>query len=111
MMKKLVAILLTLVMSVSLAACGGPDRQPAIDAFNTASTAFDGFVEEINANPDAYPQELIDIMVDMSALLTEYKTLLEGEDEIPQENLDEMTEWLLQVDDWVVEAKTAYGVN
>ena len=33
-MKRVIALLLALVLSLSLVACGGPDAQPAIDAYN-----------------------------------------------------------------------------
>ena len=35
-MKKFVALILAIVLCLSLVACGGPDKQPAIDAFNAA---------------------------------------------------------------------------
>ena len=55
-MKKITSLLLVLVMCVSLVACGGVDKQPAIDAFNKASTAYDEVATIINENPDAYDQ-------------------------------------------------------
>lgn len=110
-MKKLTSLLLALVMCFSLVACGGgsapsgPDKQPAIDAFNAASTAFDTVAAEINANVDVIPQELVDVCVDMAGLLTEYKELLEGDQEIKQEDLDAMIEWFGTVESWTAEAK------
>ena len=90
-MKKLVALLLAVMMCFALVACGGGvDRQPAIDAFNEASTAFDEVAAEINANPDAYAQDVFDTMNEMADVMTQHKALLEGEEEISQEKLDEM---------------------
>lgn len=110
MMKKLTALFMTLVMCVFLAACG-TDKQPAIDAFNNTSSSFDQVVTAINADPAAYPQELIDVMVDMSGLLTEYKTLLEGDTEFTEEDLDAMIAWFSEVDGWVAEVKQEYGIK
>lgn len=39
-MKKIISCLVVLTMCISLAACGGTDKQAAIDAFNKASTSF-----------------------------------------------------------------------
>jgi ABC-type transporter Mla subunit MlaD len=84
-MKKLISLSLALVMCLSLVACGGEsapaapsgaDKQPAIDAFNATSTVFDELANEINANIDVIPQDLVDAMTDMASLLTEYKELL-----------------------------------
>ena len=42
-MKKFVGILMVMLLSVTLVACGGVDKQPAIDAFNNATN-----LKEIN---------------------------------------------------------------
>lgn len=90
-MKKLFALILALVMSLSLVACGGdtaeepvveePDYvQIVTDAFNNAANAFDTTANAINEDVDAYPQELIDVMNDMADALLEVKGILESED-------------------------------
>jgi ABC-type glycerol-3-phosphate transport system substrate-binding protein len=108
-MKKLIALMLALVMSLSLVACGGGDDtgastdtntpavettgadiQPAIDAFNAASDAFDAVANEVNANIDIYSQELIDTMIAMSDSMTETKTLLESNPELTEEKVQEL---------------------
>jgi len=109
-MKKLITLVLALVICLSMFACGGPDRQPAIDAFNKASTAFDSVVNVMNENIEAYDQEIVDVMIEMSSLLTEHKALLEGEDELTQENLDEMIAWYGEVEAWVAEVKAELGI-
>ncbi|MBO5352122.1 MAG: hypothetical protein J6J42_05455 [Lachnospiraceae bacterium] len=109
-MKKFTALLMTLVMCVFLAACG-TDKQPAIDAFNATSSSFDQVVNAINADPGAYPEELISVMVDMSGLLTEYKELLQGDTEVTEEDLDAMIAWFAEVDGWVAEVKTEFGIQ
>jgi len=110
-MKKLSALVLVLVLLLSLAACGGPDKQPAIDAFNKTATAFDEVVNAINADPESFDQELIDVMNDMSGLLLEYKAVLEGDQALTEEDLTAIIDWLGTVDGWIVEVKDAYGLN
>ena len=79
-MKKLVALLIAMAMTLSLAACGGSsdqpaapaapaaptasaaptlDKQDAIDAFNKASTIYDALVNKMNAEIELYPADLI----------------------------------------------------
>ena len=107
-MKKLLTLFVALVMCLSLVACGGVDKQPAIDAFNSANTAFTDIVNAVNADPDAFDQELIDVMIEMSGLLSEYKGLLEGDTELTEEDIAAMVEWFGTVETWVGEVKTAY---
>lgn len=105
-MKKIVALLLAVMMCVALVACGGGvDKQPAIDAFNEASTAFDEVAVMINADPEAYDQEIIDTMIEMSEVMSQHKALLEGDEEISQETLDEMIAWYGDVLAWVEDVK------
>ena len=52
-MKKIVALLLALVMCLSLVACGGPDKQPAVDAYNKLAQNYNTFVEQENENLDS----------------------------------------------------------
>ena len=107
-MKKFFALLLTLVMVLSLAACSSaPDKQPAIDAFNETSAVFNEAGAIINENADAVDPEVIATFQDMSALLNQYGELLRGDTEIEQEKLDEMTEWLSgDALEWATSAKT-----
>lgn len=109
-MKKMVTLLMVLVMCVSLTACGGPDRQPTIDAFNKASTAFDEVVAVINENPDAYDQEVFDTMNEMADVLRQHKEMLESDDEIDEEKLNEMQEWYGTVETWVADIKDELGM-
>ena len=104
-MKKIAALLLVLVLSLSLIACGGPDKQPAIDAFNQASTAFDEVANIINANPDGYAQEVFDTMNEMADVLLQHKEVLEGDAEVTEEKLNEMIAWYGDVLDWVDSVK------
>ena len=109
-MKKITSLFLALIMCMSLVACGGPDKQPAIDAFNKSSNAFNEVAAVINENPDAYDQEVIDAMVEMANVLNQHKELLESDTEIDEEQLNEMIAWYGTVDEWVAAAKEELGI-
>ena len=104
-MKKMIALTLVLVLCLSLVACGAPDKQPAIDAFNKASTAFDEAANIINENPGAYDEEVITTMNEMADVMLQHKALLEGDEEISEEKLNEMIAWYGEVEAWVAEVK------
>ena len=105
-MKKLVGILMVMLLSVTLVACGGVDKQPAIDAFNNATSVYDALVNEINADISAYPQELIDVMMEMSEALLENKAILEGDQELTQEQIDAMIAAFGSVEKWAKETSS-----
>ena len=109
-MKKITSLLLAFIMCMSLVACGGPDRQPAMDAFNKTSNAFNEVATVINENPDAYDQEVIDAMVEMANVLNQHKELLESDTELDEEQLNEMIAWYGTVDEWVAAAKEELGI-
>ncbi len=104
-MKKLFTLLLSLIMCLSLVACGGVDKQPAIDAFNNASNAFDKLANEINADIEAYPQELIAVMNEMADAMNEHKTILESDQELTEEQIAEMISAFAEVENWAVETE------
>ena len=83
-MKKLLTILLATVLCLSLAACGGsgPDKQPAIDAYNELAENYNKFVEISNE----------DLSGSIADAITQYGEQLESDDELTQEQLDEMVE-------------------
>jgi len=110
-MKKLIALLLALVMCLSLAACGGPDKQPAIDAFNAANTVFNEVANVMNENPDDFDQEMFDGMNSIATALAEYRELLESDEEITEEMLDEMIAWFASVEEVIAETKAEYGIE
>lgn len=101
-MKKLISLLLTVIICVSITACGGstPDKQPAIDAFNNATTAYDALVDKINPNIDDYEQELIDIMIEMGDALTEHKNILESDQTYTEEEIKELVGIFGEVEAW-----------
>ena len=71
-MKKLMVLIMTMMMGISLVACGGADKQPAIDAFNKTSTSFNEVANIINENPQAYDQDLVDTMIDWYGTVDEW---------------------------------------
>ena len=104
-MKKITTLLLVLAMSATMFGCGGPDKQPAIDAYNKASDDFNEVADIINANPDAYAQDVFDTMNEMADVLNQHQALLESDEDIDQEKLDQMIEWYGTVEDWVADVK------
>ena len=90
-MKKLISLLLALMMCISLAACGGPDKQPAIDAYN-------------NADPETYA-DYISEMNRLSGNLNQVGEALQNDDDIKQETLDQWIKVCTEVEQWATAAK------
>lgn len=105
MMKKMCAFLMAMVMSLSLVACGGVDIQPAIDAFNNASTAYDAVSNKVNAEINAYPEEFIDTMNELADSMLEYKAVLESGEELTEEQVNEMITVFAEVEKWATETE------
>jgi hypothetical protein len=91
-MKKIAALLLALVMCLSLVACGGPDKQPAVDAYNKLAQNYNTFVEQENENLDSWAEEDIEYMNQVADVITQYGEKLESDAEFAQEEIDEMVE-------------------
>lgn len=104
-MKKIVAFVLALVLSLSLVACGGADKQPAIDAFNKTSTAFNEVAAIINADIESWDAESVEAMTEMANVLQQHGSLLSSNQEISEESLAEMIAWYAEVDQWVASVK------
>ena len=98
MMKKLMSLFLALIMCLSLAACGGPDKQPAIDAFNDCSDTFNEFAEIVNANLDAYTEDEIEFLNGCADVLNEYAGKLETKNDFTQAEIDEMIDMFKEFD-------------
>ena len=104
-MKKIVAFVLALVLSLSLVACGGADKQPAIDAFNKTSAAFNEVAAIINADIESWDAESVEVMKEMAGVLQQHGELLSSNQEISEESLAEMIAWYAEVDQWVASVK------
>lgn len=100
MMKKIAAFLMAMVMCVSLVACGGVDPQPAIDAFNSASEAYESLANKMNENLEAYPLDLIDVMNQMADALLTHKETLESGEELTEEYVAELIQACADVEQW-----------
>jgi len=108
-MKKLTALLLALVMCFSLAACGGPDKQPAIDAYNKLADNYNEFVELVNADLESVADEDIAFFNGCSEVLNEYAEKLESDADFTQEEIDEMIEMFEEFNTIIEEALVEYG--
>ncbi len=86
-MKKIIALVLSLVLALSLAACGSkPDKQPLVDAYNAASSSFDEVANLVNDNADVVAPELVDVLNQTADMLLEYKALTN--EDLTQEQID-----------------------
>lgn len=111
-MKKILALVLVLAMALSFAGCGGPDRQPAIDAFNAANTAFTEVAEAVNSGAVAMEQADIDYLVELAGVIEEHKAILVDDSiELTEEKLEEMIGWYAQVEASMAEVKALYGME
>lgn len=101
MMKKLTTLFLALMMCFSLVACGGPDRQPAIDAFNAAADAVNAAGELMNENADLFTQEDFDTMNGYVDTLNECGAVLEDDSsDLTEEQLSDLVTDLENITDW-----------
>ena len=93
-MKKFTALLLTLVLCLSMVACGssGPDKQPAIDSCNTLAENYNAFVDIANKDLSAWGEEDIEFMNNCADVINEYGTKLDSDEELTQEEIDEMVD-------------------
>ncbi len=86
-MKKIIALVLSLILALSLAACGSkPDKQPLVDAYNAASSSFDEVANLVNDNADVVAPELVDVLNQTADMLLEYKALTN--EDLTQEQID-----------------------
>lgn len=103
-MKKMISLLLAMAMCFSLAACGGPNKQPAIDAHNKAGEAVNELTEIINADPEAYA----DYLTEMNTLietLNQCGEVLGSDQKLDQDALDEWVKKCGEIEQWAKDAK------
>ena len=93
-----------LLLALSLTACGGPNKQPTVDAYNRAKDVFNEVSSVINQNIEAYDEEFVNEMIGLANLLNEIKVKLDSND-LDQETLDNLTDWCGQVEQWAVDVK------
>lgn len=102
-MKKLLSFLLAAVMCLSLAACGGPDKQPAIDAYNKAADAVNAVVEIMNNDIDTYA-DYVDSMNQIVDDLNEVADALEN-DKLDQSVLDQLVTQCQTIEELAVDLR------
>ena len=111
-MKKLLSLVLALAMMLALVACGGPDKQPAIDKFNETSAKFNAVAAKINENIELFDAEVVTTMTDMANLLNEYNELLSGDQALAKEDLDAKLKQIMKnIHDQSASAAEAYGLG
>ena len=105
-MKKLTSLLLAAVMCLSLAACGGgPDKQPAIDAYNKAANAVNAVVEIMSNDIDTYGG-YADRMNQIVDDLNEVADALEN-DELDKNTLDQLVTQCQTIEELAVDLRNA----
>ena len=107
-MKKLLALVMALALSLSLAACGGGDSvdsEAIISAFNTASTALGEVSALAQENLDLLDQETVDALTQMAAAFGAYKEEIEA-GELSQERASELLTELKAYPDQIAALKT-----
>ena len=109
-MKKLITLAMALLLCFALVSCGGVDTQPAIDAFNAANTAFTALANDVNAEIDAYDEEFLELLYEMSDVLAQQKELLEGDTDLTEEQVTEMVSALKGIEDWCNETHSQLDV-
>lgn len=87
-------VILCLSLVVGLVACGGADKQPLLDSYNKAADAFNELADLVNANSEYVDDDMIAVFNQMSDLLSQYKEMAESDEELSQEQIDSMINWL-----------------
>ena len=77
-LSKILAAITVLALVFCLAGCGNSKKDEAIDAFNSTSASFNEVATLINENSSAIDGDIIETFQEMSALLSQYKDILEG---------------------------------
>ncbi len=104
-MKKLLALTLALVMSLSLVACGGGvDKTEVSAAYTSVSTAYNEVANLANENADAISQETVSALTETGSVIPEYKAEIESSD-LTQERADEIVEELAAYPDQIAALK------
>ncbi|MBR4863288.1 MAG: hypothetical protein IKU07_01825 [Oscillospiraceae bacterium] len=110
-MKKLIALVLALVLTLSLAACGNTSKKLATEALDAASKAFNELADKMNEDIGYYEDSAVEAITEMALMLEENKQLLENSKEFTQEQLNELMKEFQSILDKVAEIKTDYGIE
>lgn len=112
-MKRVLALVLVLLMSVALVACGGEEglsKQDAIDAFNASSTVLGEVSQAINADIESYEEALVDELIGYAGEMQAFKDSLEGTEELTEEQLTEIIDRSGEIKARAEELKTELGL-
>lgn len=105
-MKKIIFMFLTLVMCLSLAACGGGvDASETIDTFNSINNSLTEVSTLANDNIDMMDQATVDTLTQIANTFAGYKTELESED-LTQERADAILSELAAYPEQIAALKT-----
>lgn len=88
-MKKLLVLILTLIMALSLVACGGVDNTAVVEVFNTTNTEVKAVAALVNDNLDKMNQSTADELNVILNAMAAYKTEIESDD-LTKERADEI---------------------
>lgn len=104
-MKKTLVLMITLVMTLSLAACGGVDKNEVTEAFNSTNTENNVVVTFANENLDKMDQVTMDAITEIVNAMAAYKAEIESDD-LTQERADEIIAELKEYPAKIAELKT-----
>ena len=88
-MKKLLVLILTLIIAVSLVACGGVDKTAVTEAFNNTNTEVKAVAALVNDNLDKMNQSTADELNVILNAMAAFKSEIESED-MTQERADKI---------------------
>lgn len=103
-MKKLIALMLTLVLALSLTACG-VKKDAVIDAFNSANTSLTEVSTLANDNLDKISQDTSDALTEIANTFAGYKTEIESSS-LTQDRADAIVKELEPYPAQIAELKT-----
>jgi predicted Zn-dependent protease with MMP-like domain len=88
-LKKLLVLILTLIIAVSLVACGGVDKTAVTEAFNNTNTEVKAVAALVNDNLDKMNQSTADELNVILNAMAAFKSEIESED-MTQERADKI---------------------
>jgi hypothetical protein len=88
-MKRLLALMMTLAMALSLVACGGVDKTAVTEAFNNTNTELNTVVTFANDNLDKMDQATMDSLQNIINSMAAFKAEIESDD-LSEDRADEI---------------------